>query len=553
MHDVKRIALTFMEGLQCARSLSIAICLRYDAYAEIAGMAILPDHYLNAEDYFKAVAATCFLKKLEGMPTGIDTAQAALDKWYEAERMCYRTNQRLTSLYSSGFPTDEERRLREFFAEVRKNVAHLIGSRPPDTWEGAFGPGSTVTDSSQRSLVPDKLLSAPSLTQDAWPFLLPWMGTRWATVTAHLGQETTYVRGNHYFTVPKDSRTQRSCAKEPSLNIFFQKGLGLIMRKRLRPRGIDLEYGPDIHKRVACSASKAGDLATVDLSSASDTVSHALVRCAFPRHWVEALESLRSPYTKVKGKWHLLEKFSSMGNGFTFELETVLFTALIMSLSPGLTPGVDFWVYGDDIIVPSSLEAELKSCFAYCGFKLNEEKSFFTGKFRESCGGDFFDGQAVRPYYLKEVPNEPQQYIALANGLRRVIRCEALSPSSADGLLRAWFVTLDCIPSAIRACRGPEELGDLVIHDEESRWTPRWRSSIRYFRVYRPAHYRKVRWKGYPYEVQFAAALYGVRLEPRPRLTTLVAGRSRPLQEGDYYLIPRDGVLGYKVGWAACS
>lgn len=552
MRDVLEIALSVMEGLDCARSLTVAILLREGEYDQIVGLTTDPCCYTTPTAYFQACAATDFLRKLDGLPTTIDTEAKAREKWWKAERDCKLTNDRLNDLFSSGYPDENERRLRDFFARLRKTVSWLIGDCPPSTWEGAFGPGATVSDPSRYTTVPDKMSSVPTFTPEAWPFLFPWAGTEWAKASAALGNSPLSYRGNKYFTVPKDSSTRRSCAKEPSLNGFFQLGLGRVMRRRLALRGLDLVNGQDTHRLVACRASKGAGLATIDLSSASDTISLELVKLAFPDRWVSNLMALRSPYTQVDGKWVLLEKFSSMGNGFTFELETALFAAILLTLDPTLQIGEDLWVYGDDIIVPSRLENEVKACFAYLGFTLNPKKSYFSGEFRESCGGDYFRGVWVRPYFLKELPHEPQHFIALANGIRKLGRCEAFPHSIRDSLRRAWFRCLDHIPTAIRSCRGPEDLGDLVIHDDQERWDTRWRSCIRYVRCYRPAQYRKVRWNGFAYDVQFAAALYGVSVEPKRSIGSQPL-RADALSERERYLIPRDGVDGYKVGWVPFS
>lgn len=317
------------------------------------------------------------------------------------------------------------------------------------------------------------------------------------------------------------------------------------MRSRLANRGIDLDNGQNVHRLVACAASKSGDFATIDLSSASDCVSTNLVKLVTPSRWYTDLSALRSPMTKVKGKWYHLEKFSSMGNGYTFELETTIFTAIAMSISKDLIPGKNLFVYGDDIIVPSQFSADVIAALRFCGFTTNSRKTFVQGPFRESCGGDFFDGKAVRPYQLKEDPDEPQKLIAFANGIRRLASQAGFSPVRSSSLRRAWFRCLDLLPAPIRRCRGPEALGDVVIHDAEERWQVRWRGSIRYVRVYRPATYRKVRWSGFPYGVQFAAALYGVSLTDKSR------GPIPP--ESKRYIIPRDSVIGYKVGWSPFS
>jgi hypothetical protein len=235
-----------------------------------------------------------------------------------------------------------------------------------------------------------------------------------------------------------------------------------------------------------------------------------------------------------------LEKFSSMGNGFTFELETLIFAAiaLVITRECGFSGrlGSDVFVFGDDIIVKNGVARPLKSVLEFLGFELNAEKSYFGDEpFRESCGGDYFAGQPVRPYFLKELPDGPQGYIAFANGVRAAAeRVNHTWFNSLGDLKRAWFSVLDCIPTGVRSCRGPKGLGDIVIHDDSDHWTTRWKRGIRYLRCYRPHRYRKVAFANFSSEVVLACATYGVS----------------NYHEG---VIPRDGVRSHKVGWMAYS
>jgi len=247
--------------------------------------------------------------------------------------------------------------------------------------------------------------------------------------------------------------------------------------------------------------------------------------------------------TLIDKKWVYLEKFSSMGNGFTFELETLLFLALSMATMESLglenQPGRDLHVYGDDIIVPTECAANVKAVLRYFGMAINETKSFVEGPFRESCGGDFFEGVDVRPYQLKELPFEPQHWIAMANGIRRMGHKHNDPDDMHFFARRAWFRVLDALPSHIRRLRGPRDLGDLVIHDHQQWWQTRTQHCIRYVNCYRPARYRKVAYSLFQAEVVLACATYGTE------------GGGRKGNAGS--LVPRDSILGYKVGWVPYS
>lgn len=549
--EVLDVSLAFMEGLDSAHSLSVAIMLRYGEWDQIVSRRTDPRLFLLADDYMAAAAANEFLRKFAGLPTSYDLDAITLSKWWWAEKECFKTNRRLDTFIDRGArPCGGEGALFDFIEETRKNVVKLIGYGPPDAFDGAFGPGATVSDDAKATTVADKLSSGPTLTPSALFHLVPWIGTAWGKASAALGMKPSIVRGNIYFTVPKDSTTHRACGKEPSLNVFYQLGLGRVMRERMKKSGLDLDSGKGIHMRVACQASsEVTGPCTIDLTSASDCVSTALVELLMPRRWFSALSDLRSPFTEVEGRQVRLEKFSSMGNGFTFELETVLFASIVMTCMAGQAkPGQNMWVYGDDIIVPSQFGELTLTSLKWFGFTPNNKKTFLEGNFRESCGGDYFDGVSVRGHNLEASPNDPQSLISLANGISRVILQDSVSVHRKRLLRRAWFKVLDLIPSNVRRCRGPEWLGDIVIHDSESRWDTRWRGQFRFIRVFRPCLFNEVRFEGFAYEAQFAAVLYGVFLH-QPSGS---ARGKRPKGLDPRVFHARGDVQGYKVGWANC-
>jgi len=541
------VTLSMMEGLDCARSLSIAIMLRYGEWDQILRLKVDPGHYSTHEEYLAAAGSTEFLRKLDDPSlTSLDLEAVAIEKWLWAEGECFKTNRRINEIMDFGTlcGTVAPDGIVQFLNDCRKNVVYLIGFGPPPDLLGRLGPGATVSDRAGHTSVLHKFSTVPTLTPRGFPYLFPWLGTKWGEASAARGDVINWVRGNRFFTVPKSALTRRSCAKEPSLNVYFQLGLGSELRRRLKRRGLDLDNGQEAHRKSAQESSYDNSSCTIDLSSASDTVSEALVRAFLPPGWFNHLSDLRSPFTWVKGRWHRLEKFSSMGNGFTFELETVVFTAICMSAMQGhAIPGVNLLVYGDDIIVPREFVREVLACLRFCGFTPNQEKTFEDGNFRESCGGDFFCGLPARAHYLKDYPNEPQQLISLANGIQRLLGQFSRLSGRRAGLHRTRRIIVAMLPAPIRRCRGPSELGDLVLHGSEESWVFRWRNCIRYIKCYRPARFKGVRFGRFHSDVQFAAALYGVTLMHSP------AGRVY----SSSLLVTRGGVSGYSVGWVPFS
>lgn len=535
--QVEKAVLQFFEDLASPGSLKAALLLRYGEFDSLASCKVEPKHYLDADSYWRDSSALSILRKLVDLPTTIDRKAVAEESFLACEAMCLRTNRRLHPFLCPemdlGF-----KGVSEHIARAQKIVADILGPCP-DVVDGRFGPGATFGDKGRLTTIPDKMSSRPTLTSEAWPYHFPWSGTLWAKACASSGREMNFVPGNRFTTVPKDCTKDRGIAVEPSVNVFYQLGYGRVLRARLKKAKIDLANGQDTHRRVACEASIRGHLATLDLSNASDTVSRNLVKLLLPHKWFRVLDDLRSKKTFFRGGWHVLEKFSSMGNGFTFELETLIFLGLILALSTSsqkLEAGSNVFVFGDDIIVPTGVSSDVISMLEFFGMTVNKSKSFVDGPFRESCGGDFFLGVDVRPHFLKESPNEPQQLISLANGLRRLSQG---AENRSSCIRRSWFSVLDALPIAIRNLRGPSELGDLLVHDVEERWNTRWRSGIRYFRCYRPAKFRTVSWQNFNADVTLAAAVYGMS---RP---------DRKGNSGDIHF--RDNVAGYKIGWVARS
>lgn len=530
--DVGRVAFLFMKALDTPRSLAVSSLIAHGEWDQLVSLTTDSAQYVDPFLYSKDAAATDFLRKCAGLPTGIDTRGVAVQGFYAAEKQCGQTNRRLIARQEEVFPDLPSLRrwecVESVLARARRTVEVVLGRLPDDLVHARFGPGATFNDRGRLTTVPDKMSSIPTITSSAECLLPLWGRTAWARAHYHTRyrSDLEIVRGNRFTTVPKDATKDRGICIEPSVNLYFQLGVGRHIRQRLKCFGIDLEHGQSIHRRVACEASRDGMRATIDLSSASDTLSLELVRSLLPPGWWDLLNSLRSPMTCVDGSWVRLEKFSSMGNGFTFELETLVFYAL----SCAVVPDGDVLVYGDDIIVPTTHAQDVLAVLQYFGFTPNRRKTFTEGNFRESCGGDYFSGVAVRPLYLKDIPDEPQKWISLVNGIRLLARQIYGDFGSWNPMFRPWLAALDCIPAHIRRLRGPEELGDIVIHDDPEFWNVRVRSCVRRIRCYRPisAFYGWNHWKP---SVVLASALYGVDGRgPSPR-----------------------GTSGYKVGWVAWS
>lgn len=538
--QLERVVLTLCDDIGTERALLVAKLVKERRYGELVNLTIDPNAYRTAEAYFLDAVPTELLRKYSGFKIeGIDKAAVAHENFVLCERACASTNARLSPFLHNGpFEDPMELRLFESIERMQRWIAKVLGSIPSELFDSRFGPGATFRDVGKYITVPDKITSRPTIVSEACALLPLWDRTAWARARLSQTQDPYYpeiVRGNRFTTVPKDAKKDRGIAIEPSINVYFQLGVGSALKRRLKSVGLDLEDGQDTHRLKACEASRGGELATVDLSNASDTVSYNLVKLLLPKGWFDLVDTLRSPMTLVNDRWHHLEKFSSMGNGFTFELETLLFAAIaseacyLSNVQP--VTGSNLFVFGDDIILPVKAERAMSVLLKYFGFTPNPNKTFFKGPFRESCGGDFFEGVAVRPHYLEDEPCEPHQWIALANGIRRLGRQDSGSDFRYSIFWRAWLRALDALPNNVRRLRGPIHLGDLVIHDLPEFWRVRWTPDRRRFiRTWMPFT-KALPFHHWKEPVVFASALYGV-------------GSDGPL--------PRDNVSGFRHKWVSC-
>jgi hypothetical protein len=248
----------------------------------------------------------------------------------------------------------------------------------------------------------------------------------WADVESirQANRPTEVVQGSRLAFVPKTTEISRTICTEPICNMLWQKGIGLVLEDRMREVvGIDLANQADKNRLLARLGSQNGEFGTIDLSSASDSMSLSLVREFFPRQVVSWLEMTRSPITILPDGTEVeLHMISSMGNAYTFPLQTIFFTSLVYASYRmlGITferPFRDslgnFAVFGDDIIVQKKAYGFLCRLLSICGFSVNVDKSFNEGLFRESCGHDYYYGYNVRGVYIKTLKTVNDRYSAI--------------------------------------------------------------------------------------------------------------------------------------------
>lgn len=236
--------------------------------------------------------------------------------------------------------------------------------------------------------------------------------------------------------VPKTAKGPRIIAAEPSEHMFTQNLFADWLIDRIN--ATELRHFIDLKDqsksgRLVLQASLDRKLSTIDLSSASDRLSLWVVERIFRRNptILRAIHGTRTRWIRLpSGECILMNKFASQGTALTFPVQTVVFLVIALASSLRGNPNdVQTYrrlknqvrVYGDDIIVPTPRYAETKSLLTYMGLKVNEEKSFFSGYFRESCGVDAFKGYDVTPTKPKTIVSDnPASCLAVVDTINNL-------------------------------------------------------------------------------------------------------------------------------------
>jgi len=314
----------------------------------------------------------------------------------------------LDPLYLEEFKAMSDMLFGDVFAKVDRDV-HWNRMVPK------HGPGATA----------DRLSSNGKWNQQTWParlqqvfpveeFLIP--NSRFRN---ELDEELDILEPGaevpvRVITVPKTLKTPRIIAIEPTAMQYAQQALLQCLLSAIneddfltRTVGFDDQ---EPNRLLAQAGSLSGELATLDLSEASDRVSNQHVRAMlsdYP-HLLEAVQACRSRKADVPGHGvQRLSKFASMGSALCFPMEAIVFTTLIfLGIQRELNTPLSrdalikeysgrVRVFGDDLIVPRDYVLSVVDELSTFGYKVNINKSFWTGRFRESCGREYYDGHDV--------------------------------------------------------------------------------------------------------------------------------------------------------------
>lgn len=394
--------------------------------------------YTEVEAFRNDYCLKAILSKWKGLRTGINTKDVALKAFESQELVCKRVNARLAQ-EDPAFVTPIIHRAQRLISQV---LGEFSVDRVRDL--GAWGPGATTDMSRGRAYLDEKITNLPipvtirargalarTIQEDLhWSYCI--LGQFPSGPYSLLPSVFDVVQGNRIDVAPKSATTDRTIAIEPRGNMFLQKAVGKALRRLLKRVGVDLD-DQTLNQKLAGLCEELG-LATIDLAMASDSLCLELVYKLLPIEWALYLDDLRSHWYQMSktSPWVRFEKFSSMGNGFTFELESLIFWALSKASLEDEESRLA--IYGDDIIVPQSDANVVISTLAFAGFTTNDQKSFLSGHFFESCGKHYFKGIDVTPPYQKDVLEDLPTTVRFVNRIARYL----MRTTSDDCLVGPW-------------------------------------------------------------------------------------------------------------------
>ena len=454
-----------LHSLDTPRSLAVWMLFHYGEHDQLLDLEIDPNHYTNGGVFRDDYIATLLLSKATFLKTSYDKKARAFKKFEEFENLCGHTNWRLRN--PSLDPQNHGSNVWLLNATKRK-IQQVLGDFSGDELvdDANWGPGVSTLLKGEEVSGYNKFRAERGVTRDLYALVSDWFPIAYPLWADHLSREygeswAVYQAGNKIVTVPKNSKTDRVIAIEPGINLWFQKAVGSMIRRRLSRFGIDLNdqsRNSSLARRASCDSL----LATVDFSSASDSIASALVEELLPPRWYLLLDTLRSKVgIDSSGSVRRWNKFSSMGNGFTFELESLIFFAAASAVVEYLqleSPIIS--VYGDDVILPSEAIELFSSFCDFLGFRINKSKSFWTGYFRESCGSHYYDGVDCKPIFLKERLSNAESVYKLANNIRLLAHRRGHSDFCDGKFASCWRHLFDRVPESLRFVV-PIEAGDV--------------------------------------------------------------------------------------------
>lgn len=490
-----RVAQVLWADLDTPKSLACMLLLKHGEFAQLVALGAHPSGYVDhhgVAEFLGAPGASRFRDDYQSVTLlakwplfhhpDLDPVGACERADLAAEESCRQSNRRLRKLISC---PEGQTRYMHLLSMMQRDIGMVLGDFDPTEWEQAcrFGPGKATDQIG--SIDYEKLIARPSATPN---FLLPgtaliaecpaWLdaldpGAGFDPFDPLEGElvhrfDVVEVPGDKNSMVPKNAKTHRGIRPQPGLNVFAQLGLGEMKKKRLRLAGLDLSDQRPNQDLARRGSKRGSNLVTLDLRGASGHICRVLVDFLYQDayRWKFAMDMCRTTVMLPHGaadtveNWVPLQSYSAMGNGFTFELETLIFWAAVRACRRLAGDSGPYRVYGDDIICERETSLLLVPFLEFIGFPLNQNKSFVEGPFRESCGADFWNGINVRPIHFSVTLEELQEgnqngtsilrWLQICNSIRRLARARNHGFGCDRRLLASWRTAILYIPRSAR-------------------------------------------------------------------------------------------------------
>lgn len=313
--------------------------------------------------------------------------------------------------------------------------------------------------------------SWPRKAEAKYPYLTYGTPSILASLSSGQGITLSRVSTTRVVLVPKDWRGPRLISVEPAVMQYLQQGqmraiAKFVDRSPILRRSISLA-DQTLSRRDAQYAYEL-NRATVDLSNASDNVAATLVWWLLGDHpdIRGYLFRTRSDFASFKGMRCRLGAFAPMGSATCFPIECLVFWAFAVASVQQTYPrgcslrtaASQVRVYGDDVIIPGHALEYFLFMLRESGMEPNMSKTCWSTPFRESCGGDFFNGEPVSIIRNKSLHYEKHwaygQIPHLASLQRNFFR---LGYTQVSELLCKWAREIMPICSVYPCFSDPEE------------------------------------------------------------------------------------------------
>jgi hypothetical protein len=379
-----------------------------------------------------------------------------------------------------------------------------LGAYHPEAWRFRHGPGAIaesagITNKYYWRSWSERLESCYPIADYGFHSFSSWAGRA-------IGMGTSSKEpSSRLICVRKTVEKPRLIAAEPASHQWCQQNIWHYFCARVKDSWIGnfVRFRDQTFNQDLClKASRGGMLATLDLSSASDRVTCQAVEGLFRANppLLRYLMACRTRVVKLpSGKLHRLRKFATMGSAVTFPVESLLFLAV--ALAATLTKREarvtleniqalegEVAVFGDDLIVPEDSRDLVVRGLEALRFKVNTAKSYWTGRFRESCGVDAFQGVPVTPAYWKGLVTRSSESVASTVAVHN------------NFILKYLMNAAQYIASTVRGASVPLVSADSEVMGLKSRCSPpissfksRWNRGLQRLEVRLPVLIARVR------------------------------------------------------------